>query len=164
MLRKLCLLSLFGFLAITLAGPVLAVLAIIVSFALIGFLFSLPLIALCAGKRAGWKRIQAHALARWHQAHCVWQRAGRAMELYGSDLGERVRSTASLIAAVLVETVSGAVVGGFLVYLSQREYHFSVLAVISGAVVGALVGLLVVLSHRRAVHARLCRQAPDGLE
>ena len=52
MLRKLCLFALFGFLAVTLAGPVLAVLAIIVSFALIGFLFSLPLYALCAGNRA----------------------------------------------------------------------------------------------------------------
>src|SRR5947208_10631200 len=63
MLRKLCLFALFGFLAVTLAGPVIALLSVILSFALIGFLLWLPLYALFAGREAGWRNCLAKCRA-----------------------------------------------------------------------------------------------------
>jgi hypothetical protein len=164
MVRKLGLFALFGFLAIILAGPLLGILAVMLTFALIGFLIWLPLCALFAGNRTGWRHCLAHARWFWHQAHFLCQAPFRTLVSLERAFRQRVRGTANLIGALLAESCCGAVVGGFLVYLSRGERQLPPIAVVTGALVGAVVGMLVVVSRRRSAPERFFGQAPDGLD
>jgi hypothetical protein len=156
-LRKLALFALFGFLAIVLAGPFLAILAVVLSFALVAFLLWVPLYALFADKQAGLR----HAQAIWHEACRVGRDAMHGLLNFCRDLGPRAHATVTIIAAVMVETLSGAVVGGFLVYLSEGEHPFPSLAVAAGALVGSLAGLLVVFSRWHKGREQAMRKAAD---
>jgi len=164
MLRKLGLFALFGFLAIVLAGPLLGILAVMLTFALIGFLIWLPLYTLFAGNRAGWRHCLGHVRWSWQQAFHLCHRTFRTIATLEHRFRDRIRGTASLLAALVVESGCGALVGGFLVYLLEGEHRFPPVAVVTGALVGALVGMLVVVSRRRSAPEQVFGRAPDGLD
>ncbi len=160
--RKLCLLALFGFVAITLAGPILAVLFVVLSFALVGFLFWLPIQTLVlrkdAGLRAGLEKGREVAHRGLQIAGGVW---GGTVRL-GRDLHEGLRGTVSFVGAVLLEGLSGALVGVLLVSVcwpGQAPPTAGGLA----ALLGALTGVLVVLSRRRPARDALVEQSPEGV-
>jgi hypothetical protein len=163
MAYKLGLFALFGFGAVILAGPLLAMLAVVMAFALVGFLFWLPLHALLRGPRpGGWQPCRDHFLAHWRhlKGHC--RGTAQALQAWGRDLPERVRHTVAVAAAVVLEMASGAVVGGLFVYLSEREHVFPPLTIVTGVLVGALVGLLVVLSRPRPAPSWLLEPVAAG--
>ena len=86
---------------------------------------------------------------------------GTAAAAWG--VGAAVRGTASMLAAALVETLSGALVGGLVVYVSQPERAVNVRAVVLGCVVGALIGVVVLLSRLGQTHDP-AGAFPDGPE
>jgi hypothetical protein len=180
MVRKVALFALFGFLAVTLAGPLLAMLAVIVSFALIGFLIWLLVYAIFAGNRLGWRKCLAHAGAGLKGAYGLCRTVGHIAMAFACTFGhtlraaasmfmaatrnlrESLRGTASVLGAVIVETASGAIVGGFLAYFSQRERYLSERAIGVGVLVGALVGIGVVLARRYAAREGVLGQVSEG--
>jgi len=168
MLRKL-LLVFFGFVAIVLAGHMLAIMAVVLFIAVVGFLFWQPLCGLCTGLRASCQPVMANARAGWRQLYDRVRPMARSfLSNHGYEVLQRLRDTAWKTIATIGEILSGAVVGGFVVYLAQREHSYSPLdpplAEITGALVGGLIGLLVALAHWRSARQRTLRQLPDGLE
>jgi hypothetical protein len=161
--RKVCLLALFGLVAITLAGPILSLVFVVLTFALIGFLFWLPIHFLIHGRDGAVRSSldKARAIARhggravgaiWHGTMCL-----------GREVHETVRGTASVIGAVLLETLSGVVVGILLVTTCWPQHAVTPEAVGIAGLLGALAGLLVVVSRSRRAAASAVEQSPEGL-
>jgi hypothetical protein len=149
MARKVCLLALFGLLAITLAGPILSIVFVILSFALIGFLFWLPIRFLIYGRegalRDGLQNVRAVARRGGYAVGAVWYGTLRV----GRELHETLRGTASVIGAVLLETLSGAVVGILLVATCWPQHAVTPGGVVLAGLLGGLAGVLVVVSRAR---------------
>jgi hypothetical protein len=147
--RKVCLLALFGFLAITLAGPILSIVLVILTFALIGFLFWLPIRFLIYGRegalRGGLQGIRAVARRGGRAVGAVW---GGTLRV-GRELHESLRGTASVIGAVLLEALSGAVVGILLVTTCWPQHAVTPGTVVLAGLLGGLAGVLVVVSRSR---------------
>ncbi len=147
--RKVFLLALFGLLAITLVGPILSIVLVILSFALIGFLFWLPIRFLIYGRegalRNSWQNVRAVARRGGYAVGAVWYGTLRV----GRDLHESLRGTASVIGAVLLETLSGAIVGILLVTTCWPQHALTPGAVVLAGLLGALAGVLVVISRAR---------------
>jgi hypothetical protein len=160
-MRKVCLLAVFGLLAITLAGPILSLFFVVLSFALIGFLFWLPIHLLIYGKdgavRDSLNRCCAIMRRGGHVTGAVWH---GTIHL-GRELHEALRGTASVLGAVLLETLSGAVVGLLLAATCWPHQAANGDALGMGASLGALTGLLVVLSRwRRAAEPAVEQSEP----
>jgi hypothetical protein len=160
-LRRIAIFALLAFLAIVLAGPLLAILAVMVSFALVAFLLWVPLFALFAGNRDRCKHCLRHAQAFCQETVRVGREAILELVRLGQDVGTTARATLAIIAAVLVETLSGALVGGFFVYLSEGEHALPPVGVVAGALVGGVVGLLIVLSNWRTTRAFALQNTAD---
>jgi hypothetical protein len=161
MLRKLFIVVSIGFVAIVLAGPVLAILAVMVSLALVGFLLWLPFYGLWAG----WMPSLAKARACWQPKYDrLWRTARSFVSDSGHEVLERVHGTVRMAVTAISEVLSGAVVVGFVVHLSQREHSFPPGAEATGALVGACLGMLVALSHWRATQKRTCGQLQESLD
>jgi hypothetical protein len=160
--RKVCLLAVFGLLAITLAGPILSIVLVILSFALIGFLFWLPIRCLIYGRegalRDGLQNIRAVARRGGQAVGAVWHGTLRV----GRELHESLRGTASVIGAVLLETLSGAIVGILLATTCWPQQALDPPGtVVLAGLLGALAGVLVVLSRaRRAGEPAVERSEP----
>jgi hypothetical protein len=155
LLRKVGALAAFGFLAIVLAGPVLSVLIVVLTFAVIGFLLWLPVRPLLRRRDGQWRDgVQQAAVCAHRGAELLgvaWSGAVRR----GREAHGALRSTVSVVGSVLLETLSGAVVGILLVTTCwPQQAHAS--AVPLAALAGILVGVLVVASR--------ARPAPDGAE
>jgi hypothetical protein len=150
MARKICLLAVFGLVAITLAGPVLSILLVVLTFALIGFLFWLPIRFLIYGKegamRDGLQKGKALARSGGQAVGAVWHGTLRM----GRELHETLRGTASVIGAFLLETLSGAVVGVLLAITCWPQHGQDPPgAVVLAGLLGALAGVLVVIFRSR---------------
>ncbi|MCI0458736.1 MAG: hypothetical protein L0Z62_17395 [Gemmataceae bacterium] len=161
--RKVCAFALFGFLAITLAGPILAVLFTLLTFALIGFLLWLPLHALLRRREGGWREGVQHA-------RCFGQRGLYALGgvwvgtlRVGREMQDALRGTASFVGAVLLEALSGALVGVLVAAACWPPHSLTAGVVVLGGLLGAGAGLLVVLSRRRSAPAPVLEQSPEGL-
>jgi hypothetical protein len=151
--RKVCLLALFGLVAITLAGPILSLVFVVLTFALIGFLFWLPIHFLIHGKdgavRGSLEKARAIARHGCRATGAVWH----GTMYLGRELHETLRGTASVVGAVLLETLSGAVIGILLVTTCWPQHAVTGDAVGIAGLLGALAGLLVVLSRPRRAGA-----------
>ena len=161
--RKVCLLALFGLVAITLAGPILSLVFVVLTFALIGFIFWLPIHFLIHGKdgavRSSLEKARAIVRHGGRAAGAVWH----GTMCLGREVHETLRGTASVLGAVLLETLSGAVVGILLVTTCWPQHAVTGDAVGIAGLLGALAGLLVVVSRSRRASASAVEQSPEGL-
>src|SRR5262249_9796957 len=143
--------------------PVIALVIVVLTFALIGFLFWLPIQTLVLRKDAGLKEglEKGRALARCglRCAAGVWGGTVRV----GRDLHECMRGTVSVVAAVLLESVSGALVGVLLVSMCWPQQTATPSAVALGGLLGGLAGVLVVLSRRRRASETGVEPPPEGV-
>jgi hypothetical protein len=163
LLRKISALALFGFLAVVLAGPILSVLFVVLTFALIGFVLWLPVHALLRRKDANWRegveRVRDFTQSGLNLLAAVW--VGSLRLLSGGHTA--LRGTASIIGMVLLETVSGAVVGMLLVSTCWPPHSLTPGTVVLAALVGAVLGVLVVVSRARPAEEGVFEQSPEGL-
>jgi F0F1-type ATP synthase assembly protein I len=161
--RKVCLLALFGLVAVTLAGPILSLVFVVLTFALIGFLFWLPIHLLIYGKdgavRDSLEKCQAIARRGLRITAAVCHGSMHV----GRELHETIRGTASVIGAVLLETLSGAVVGILLVMTCWPQHAVTPGEVVLAGLLGALAGVLVVVSRARRASEPAVEQSPEGL-
>jgi hypothetical protein len=142
-LRKVAALAAFGFLAIVLAGPVLSILIVVLTFAVIGFLLWLPVRPLLQRRDGRWRtgveQAVGYAQRSGELLGSAWHRAvRRAREAHGS-----VRNTASVVGAVLLETLSGAVVAVLVVTTCWPQPAHAAMVPVA-LLVGILAGVLVV--------------------
>jgi hypothetical protein len=161
--RKVCLLALFGLIAITLAGPILSLVFVVLSFALIGFIFWLPIRLLLYGKsgavRDGLEKGKALAQSGGRAVGAAWRgttRLGRGLHL-------ALRGTARLVGAILLEALSGAAVGVLVISTCWPQHAVTPGAVVLAGLVGALAGVLVVVSRPRRAGESAVEQSPEGL-
>jgi hypothetical protein len=150
MMRKLILWAFLGFMAILFVGPVIAAVATLLPFALLGFCIWLPVHLFHNGRRS----------RAWPYVERARQRCVRTAEAVGAasvslvrdrcQAGVSIRSVVRRLGAFLVETLSGAGVGALLVLLAEPEHVPPGPLVVVGALVGGLVGVLVALSRLRA--------------
>lgn len=177
---KIAYLALLGFMVIILAGPVLAVTSVILSlaiaivsmglavlsillpFALIGFLVWLPCHVVGRGQGVPWPRmrqgIQEFVQAVFGLVHgtlvhgfaCLRRLCWGSIRL-GHAGQEGLRGLASLSKVLLLETVSGALVGGSMGLMLGHfdSTPFTHTAVAVGTLTGAYLGILVGLSTAR---------------
>ncbi len=161
--RKLCMLALFGLLAVTLAGPILSLVFVVLAFALIGFIFWLPFHLLIYGKdgtmRDGLEKCQGIMRRGLWMTAGIWHGTLRL----GRELHETVRGTASVVGAVLLESLSGAALGILLIMTCWPQHAVSAGEVVLAGLLGALAGVLVVVTRARRASERAVEQSPEGL-
>lgn len=154
--RRVCVLALYGFLAIVLAGPILTVVFTLLSFALVGFVLWLPCHALLHGRRDSVEKFKAFV----RRGGAVLSGACAATVRACREVHATVRGTASFLGSVLLESLSGAVVAVLLVTACWPQQAVTPAAVSLAALFGAAAGVLVVLSRVRP--AEPAEQSPEA--
>src|SRR5437899_777003 len=131
--RKVLFLAFFGFLALILAGPVLAVVSVFVSlilsavaivlpFALIGLLVWLPFQALVLGRHIQWHRIgQAGGVLFRGAFRALGQVVGGGFRFLRA-VGGKVKAVALFFSRIVLDVVGGALVGGVLGVLGGQMH------------------------------------------
>ncbi|HEV3085537.1 MAG TPA: hypothetical protein VGY66_37635 [Gemmataceae bacterium] len=165
-LRKAAIITLVGFLVITLAGPLLTIAGVLLPFALVGLLVWIPFRGIMMWKQGGWSAVgdtvkrglgRMVAIPAWIVARAFGAVAfvlGSAFSLVGFVLG--------LILPVLLGTVGGAVLG----LIGGMEHQDADFRVPAGALIGAVVGLLAGALRSRSKPVRtvvVVRPAPQEL-
>jgi hypothetical protein len=150
-LRKLTFLSVLGFLAMVLLGPVLAILGVMLSFAVLGLVVWVPIRVLMFGRPLEWDR--------WGQTgkkYCgaVFRGCNRISSQFHSGGGvvlEKASAAGRFLGTILRETACGALVGAMLGLLQGAQGSFQPRTVGLGVLIGAGVGAFVALTSRTAV-------------
>jgi len=161
LLWKISGLALFGLLAIALAGPILAMLAVVLSFAAIGFVCWLPCQALLRRYgprwRVGTEQVHQGAQRGADLLAAAWCGGARL----ACEAPAVLRGGASFVGTILLETLSGALVGILLVSTCWPQHSLAV-ALPLAALIGMVVGVLVVVSRPRSANVAT-EQSPEGL-
>jgi len=159
LLRKVAMMTLIGFLVITLAGPIFALLGVILPFALVGFLVWAVVRGIMLGPVVVGRIIgnTARAVGRTAVALPLWF-ARRVRSGIGL-LGRLVMSAAGVIFPV----AAGAAVGAILGMLGGEQYHDADMRVPAGALIGAGIGLIAAFWGSRPA-ASVARPAHETLE
>jgi hypothetical protein len=148
-MRKLVLWVPLGFAAVLFLGPVLALAAAVLPFIFVGFVVWLVLHLLSGRRCRPWPHLDQA------RRHCV-----RVSEAVLRDLwraGQSLQQTGRRLGTFVLEGFSGSVVGGVLALVRDPEHPPTALALLAGAALGGLLGVLVALSHLRL--ARPAREA-----
>jgi hypothetical protein len=147
-LRKLAFLALIGFLVVVLAGPILAMLGVLVSFALIGLLVWMPIRTMLYGKPFEWSQVKAVSRKLgtpvWAGCHRI---TGGALG-HGKPVLEKVQATGRFLGMIFREAACGALVGALLGMVLGPESSVPSQPALLGAGLGALLGTLVAVSFR----------------
>jgi hypothetical protein len=160
-LRKFGFFALIGLAVIFLTGPVIAVVSVVLSFvvvavslllpaAVLGFLIWVPVRSLFTGSGAAWRDVRRTTQVVG-QTIAVPVRSSLRLCQRTVQLGQRASQpaagAASLLLGIVVETISGALVGALLVAVSGlsgvQPWHYWF-----GALLGSLFGALVAITRR----------------
>jgi hypothetical protein len=183
-LRTIGFLALMGFLAILLAGPLLgiasalfallcvvlslvfSIFTVVLAFALVGFIFWVPLRLIWPGRRHAWEDIGCKGRSLCLSLLCLakeslavsgkllhWARP-RGQQLWRGTV-TRVRQHVAFVGQLLLEMASGALLGGLvgLVIADSRGLQtftpHSLIPVPVGAVLGCLLGFFIAIGRTR---------------
>ncbi len=175
-LAKIGFLTLIGLATVFLAGPILTILALVLSvglmifcmvlpFALVGLLVWVPLRALFQGTSVAWKDTCDIGKGMWTCFVVPVRGCGRVVART-VDIGQRIRkrshALASWLRGIFVETVSAALVGGLLGAFIGGSNRGLGVSILFGALTGAVLGALVGVSGMREA-TELPDQAPQSL-
>jgi hypothetical protein len=141
-LRKVALMTLIGFMVIVLSGPIIAVAAALLPFALIGFVFYLLLQALILGPRVAGKIVGETFRGLFH---VFVLGPARLLAKVGHGAGFLLHLGWSFVAfllAILLPTVLGGVVGGALGVVGGIEHQDADMRIPAGIVIGAAIGAM----------------------
>lgn len=139
-LRKLICLALLGFVVVMVSGPLFAVLGILIGFAMIGLLVWVPMRCMGFGRPIEWHRVREVGKKCWGPVAGGCNRLGGELLIHGQPYLERVRETGRFLARLAREMMSGAVVGAML-GLIPALHHGNDLSILPGIVLGALLGV-----------------------
>ncbi len=133
---KLLFLAFLGFAAIVLAGPLLALISLVLTLALIGVLIWVPIQFLT---RNGLLPNSQHPGASDPSRDCHIAFAD-AKRKFG-QLQQSVRVGLARMVTALIEIVSGMTVGVLLVYVGQPDGQYRPSAFVAAAFIGGIVGV-----------------------
>jgi hypothetical protein len=160
--RKLALLALTGFLFVTLIGPFLAIVGVLIGFAAVGLLVWIPVRILVLKKPINWGQLRDTGRKCGGVVVSGCNRiGGGAMKVrgvvwnHGQAFFAGIYSAVLLVAAVFRETFCGAVVGALLGILRGSPGSFPWESLIWGISVGAAVGALVGVTSRFSAPRRV---------
>jgi hypothetical protein len=175
LLGKIGFFALIGLAAVFLAGPVLTLLSLVLSFgllmfslalplALIGLLVWVPLRALFQGTAVAWKDTQEIGKGMWAFfvvpiRSCARGAAG-TMEI-GQRVQRRIHGLACCVRGVFVETICACLVGGFLGALITGSTRQLGVSILFGTLTGAVLGILVGVSGLRAAQELPEQSTPE---
>jgi hypothetical protein len=137
--------AVLGMAAVVLSGPILAIVGILLPFALIGALVWLAWwglgrcrdLALVVRRRSGWARQPAEEVLQQGLLHC--RQAGSAVRERGRWLGVKVATFTRAAKRTTVEVTCAALLGALVAWWAVGT---SGTALALGALAGALLGLL----------------------
>jgi hypothetical protein len=162
-LRKAAIITLIGFLAITLAGPVLSLVGVLLPFTLVGLLVWIPYRLFIIGKQGGWSAI------RQRTGHVL----GTALAVPGRIVAHLVRGLGwvlglifgliGLVLRLTLPTILGTILGGALGIIGGIEHNDVLFRAPAGALIGAAVGLLAGALRGRRTRTVVIRVAPQEL-
>ncbi len=141
LLRKIAIMALIGFLVMTLGGPALALLGVLLPFIIVGFLVWIVIRAAILGPI-----VVGRMLGR-----VVRRTASLAIAIpwwFVRKIGGGFRFAGRAVAgagAVLIPIAAGAVVGGTLGAFGGMQFQDADMRVPAGAIIGAGVGLVTLL-------------------
>jgi hypothetical protein len=162
LVRKIGLLALFGFGAIVLSGPILAVLSVVLSigmvvlaFALVGFLVWFPLRIMAVGSRVAFENV--HDMGRGigrglgHAGGGIGRLVGFPVRAVGAVAGGGLRlagatlrmtwSTTRVVSELAAVGLAGGLAGVAMAVVTAPHADWGV-AIPTNAVVGGMIGLL----------------------
>jgi hypothetical protein len=153
--RRVLLWAAIGFAVILAAGPIMVVL----TFAVLGFLVWTLFHIAYMRRHAAWRRFAAAFVAA---VSWSWLHVGRLMEQAGHSgfrgaayaagrAWAKTRQNARFLASMVLETLGGASVGALLGYVVRNGTDALHPAVVTGAIVGAFLGILVAVSRYESV-------------
>jgi hypothetical protein len=161
--RKVALMTLIGFLAVILAGPILTVIGVLLPFALIGFLVWAPVKLLVVAKNGGWPAVRAttHRVAHGVLAVPVW-----TIYHLGAGLKYVVLSVFGLIGflgGIILPTIAGAFLGAVLGLVGGMNHNDADVRIPAGAVIGGSIGLVAGAWRSKPAKRIVIRPVADGL-
>jgi hypothetical protein len=164
-LRKAAIITLIGFLVITLAGPLLTIAGVLLPFAVVGLLVWIPFKGIMKWKQGGWTAVgesMKRGLGRVIAAP-VWL-LGRAFAAVWWVLGS-VFGLVGFVLGLILPVILGAVGGGVLGAIGGFEHQDADFRVPAGIVIGAAVGLLAgaLRSRSKPRTVVVVREAPPEL-
>jgi hypothetical protein len=165
MVRKVALLTLLGFLAVFLIGPVLTVLGVMLPFALVGLLVWLPFRLFVQRREINWSGLPEKAGQMLRTVLAIPVRIvgfvlsaiAALLRLVGSVIGLGLRILLPAVAGALLFGVLGAIGGA-----THQDAEFRIpAAVLIGAGIGALYGAFRTKKVERVI---VLRPAPATVE
>ena len=140
--RKVALMTLIGFLAVILSGPIIAVLGVLLPFAVVGFLVWVPFRLLVVAKHGGWPAVRdttrkairgVLAIPLWIATH-----VGSALKfVLGTVFG-----LIGFLGGIILPTLAGGFLGAVLGAVGGMQHHDADFRIPAGAAIGASIGLL----------------------
>jgi hypothetical protein len=162
-LYRLCGLALFGFVAILLVGPVVAVVAVLASFALIGFLFWLPIRLFLIRKPIDWARAKEKGRRYGGMVVAGCSRI-RAFLPANEAILEKSRHAGLFVAVFFREVICGAVLGSMLGSIRATQGAFELWPIILGLCLGAGIGACVALAGALRAHRPKAALVPEHVD
>ena len=163
--RKAAIITLIGFLAVTLAGPVLTLVGVLLPFALVGLLVWLPVQGFLIWRQGGAGAVGAAVkrVAGGVLAAPVWI-LGRVFGAVRWVLGT-VFGTIGFVLGLIFPVLAGLIGGGILGAIGGMEHQDAEWRIPAGIVIGGIVGLLAgsLRTRSRRVKTVVVRVMPEGL-
>ncbi len=143
--RKIAVITLVGFLVVTLGGPALALAGTLLPFLLVGSAVYLAYRAVTLGPRIAFRTLSKglRLTARAVTVVPFW--------IAGKTWGgvRHVGLAARTLGGIALEGIGGAIVGGGLGIIGGMQHHDVEWRVPMGALIGLGVGLVIALTHTR---------------
>jgi hypothetical protein len=155
-IRQLAILTLVGFLVVTLSGPALALLGVLLPFALVGAGVWLLVKVITAGPRVAFGL--AGALIRGTVQAILF--IPRHLFAAASTVLSKTGSGARVVAGALAPLAIGAIIGGGLGFVGGAEHHDQEIRIPLGLAMGAGVGLLYAVTRSRPATEKILTVQP----
>jgi hypothetical protein len=155
-IRQLAILTLVGFLVVTLSGPALALLGVFLPFAVVGAGVWVLFKAITVGPRVAFGLAAAFIRGIVQIVLFIPRQLFSAASVVLTKTGSATR----VLAGALAPLVIGAVVGGALGFVGGAEYHDQEIRVPVGLALGAGVGLLFAVTRSRPAREQILTVQP----
>ena len=155
-IRQLAILTLVGFLVVTLSGPALALLGVMLPFAVVGGGVWLAFKVLTVGPRVAFGLAGALIRGTVNVVLFIPRQLFSAAGVVLTKTGSATR----ILAGVLAPLVIGAVAGGALGFVGGAEHHDQEVRIPLGLALGAGVGLLYAVTRSRPAQEKILTVHP----
>ena len=156
LVRQLAILTLVGFLVVTLAGPVLALAGVLLPFALVGAAVWVFFKAVTLGPRVAFGLAGKLLRGIFQAVIFIPRKLFGAAGIVLTKTGSAVRIAGGALAPIVI----GAVIGGVLGGVGGAQHHDAELRIPVGLALGAGIGLLVSATRSKPAREQILNVLP----